>query len=112
MKKSLELLALGLESSSEATPEWKKFASQFRRDITVEINHIGGTLTGFSRGHFDCSGFLRSSNDTCYYFSTSDLRGVTEPSLLIRTAQDEKDYTGGSNNYTDWSHGMFSELPV
>jgi hypothetical protein len=112
MIKSLALLTHGLESSSETTPEWTRFASQFKRDITVEINHIGGTLTKFNKGHFYVSGFFRTSSNQCYYFSTSDLRGVTNPNLLIRTARDEKDFRGGSNNYTDWTHGMFSNLPT
>lgn len=111
MQKSKALLARGLESSCETTKEWSLFASQFKRDIAVEINHIGGKLTAFNKGHFYISGFFRTSSDKCYYFSTSDLRGVITPELLIRTAKDEKDYTGGRNNYTAWTHGMFAKLP-
>jgi hypothetical protein len=112
MVKSLSLLARGLKSSSETTPEWTRFANQFKRDIIVEINHIGGKLTQFNEGHFYVSGFFRTPNDLCYYFSTSDLRGEQDPQLLIRTAKDEKDYRGGQNNMVAWTHGMFSKLPT
>lgn len=111
MNQSLSLLEQGLESSSETTSEWTRFVNQFKKDITIEINHIGATLTAFNKGHFYVSGFFRTSSDKCYYFSTSDLRGTTNPQLLIRTAKDEKDYSGGNNNYLEWSHGMFSKLP-
>ena len=111
MDKSLALLTQGLESSSETTAEWTKFSNQFKRDITEQIKQIDGTLTGYNKGHFYISGFLRTKDDACYYFSTSDLRGVVTPSLLIRTAKNEKDYTGGNNNYITWTHGMFAKLP-
>ena len=41
--------------------------------------------------------FFKLNNDRIYYFSLSDLRW-SKDSLLIRTAKDFKDYTGGSNN--------------
>ena len=53
-------------------------------------------------GHFFISGFFElenkeNGNKQTYYFSIEDLR--FNPTFLIRTAKDFKDFTGGTNNY-------------
>lgn len=54
-------------------------------------------------GHFDFYGFISKDNKYCY-FSVGDLRTDilgrnTFDRILYRSAKDNKDYTGGSNNY-------------
>ena len=57
----------------------------------------------FLNGHYYFSGFA-TKNNKAIYFSIPDVRhfpptgGAAD--LLIRTAKDYKDYTGGSNNYS------------
>lgn len=53
-----------------------------------------------SNGYYYFSGFARKNNKKIY-FSISDVRhqGVVEERVLIRTARDYEDYTGGSNNF-------------
>ena len=57
----------------------------------------------FSNGHYYFSGFA-TKNNKVIYFSISDVRHFPPTGggadLLIRTAKDYKDYTGGSNNYS------------
>jgi hypothetical protein len=66
----------------------------------------GLELLGFSkvevnRGYNYRSGFMEKEGQT-YYFSTFDLRDTSQSNsnfLMIRTAKDRKDYTGGRNTY-------------
>jgi hypothetical protein len=56
----------------------------------------------FSNGHYYFSGFA-TKNNKAIYFSIPDVRygwSSDGMNLLIRTAKDYKDYTGGSNNYS------------
>ena len=52
------------------------------------------------------SGFVRNlSTGKLAYFSSSDVRysqNAWYNNLLVRTAQHEKDYTGGSNDWASW----------
>lgn len=90
------------ESSSSLTPEFAAFARDYKKHITA-ILPAGASLAAFNRGHFYCSGFIQRGAKFVY-FSMSDVRyqsGSWEKSILVRTAQHVKDYTGGSNNYAD-----------
>lgn len=56
----------------------------------------------FSNGYYYFSGFA-TKNNKAIYFSIPDVRygwASDGLNLLIRTAKDYKDYTGGSNNYS------------
>ena len=56
----------------------------------------------YSNGYYYFSGFAPKNNKTIY-FSIPDVRygwASDGLNLLIRTAKDYKDYTGGSNNYS------------
>jgi len=91
------------ESSSVKTEEFKSFARAFKGDIK-ELIQSDFELVSFSVGHFYISGFLKFNlNGKYIYFSISDVRHFPNQwrtNILVRTAEHEKDYTGGSNNYT------------
>ena len=93
-----ELLNKGFESATVKTPEFKKFATIFKREFKKELTKVGVTDINFSVGHFYISGFFTSANGQIYYFSLSDVRGRVEK-LMYRTAKDYKDYTGGANQW-------------
>ena len=88
------------ESSSGLTDEF----SSFSRDFKKYLKGVAGTdfELYFSRGHFECYGFLKNKKtDKFAYFSISDVRYFKDSwwdNVLVRTAKNEKDYTGGSNN--------------
>lgn len=89
------------ESSSETTPEFVAFVKDLKKHIKSELPE-GSELVEFSKGHFYVSGFVKR-NSNYVYFSISDVRHFRDSwydNILIRTAKDEKDYTGGSNNST------------
>lgn len=109
MKKTLQLLSYGFESSSGTTPQFNSFFSVFKKELSVELKKIGATDIKFSKGHFEVSGFFTVGSQP-YYFSLSDVRGleyVRTPTLMYRTAKDYKDFTGGSNQWTDIGSDMF-----
>jgi hypothetical protein len=61
----------------------------------------GAKLVNVNRGHYYTSGFIEKDGKFVY-FSISDVRGFPNEwykNILIRTAEHEKDYTGGSNGY-------------
>lgn len=92
------------ESSSQTTPQLREFLTELRRYI-VDMIKPDFSLSNFSRGHFECSGFLQHLKTGKFiYFSISDVRYSQDEwinNILIRTAKDSKDYTGGSNNYCE-----------
>lgn len=90
------------ESSSGLTDEYALFARQFKRYIMRTLSD-NLELVSWNRGHFYVSGFVlnKTTNKYCY-FSCDDIRGSNGwyDNLLIRTATGDKDYTGGSNDWT------------
>ena len=102
MKKSIQLLKQGFESSTTTTEEFKTFFRTFKSEFTRELKTITATDIVFSRGHFDVSGFF-TIDKQAYYFSISDVRcsEYRLPQLMYRTAKDYKDYRGGGNRWVD-----------
>jgi hypothetical protein len=102
--KSTKWTSHKFESSSSKTPEFKQFSRDFLSDIKVLAE--GYELVSKSVGHFYVSGFLKKGNDVIY-FSCSDVRFFQNEwnnYLMIRTAKDVNDYTGGTNHYTTLTH--------
>ena len=94
------------ESSSGKTEEFTAFARTFRSEAKKACGKISAELVNFSVGHFECYGFVQRGG-RFVYFSISDVRHFPETCLLIRTAKDARDFTGGSNRYCDM--GDFSK---
>ena len=92
------------ESSSCRTPEFAAFARAFRAHITKKAKLNNLQLVNVSTGHFYLCGFFLNPRSGKYaYFSISDVRHFPDSwwnNVLIRTAQHDKDWTGGSNRYT------------
>src|ERR1035437_5454311 len=115
MKQIIQLLSAGFESSSGKTPEFMSFSRKFKNAIKKELATIGAELTAYNVGHFYVSGFFRINSmggESCYYFSLSDVRSKfgNEFQMLYRTAKDEKDFTGGGNQYVKIEEGMAKRM--
>ena len=97
-------LGYDFESSSGLTEEYSLFAKELKKYI-IEKTKNDFDLIGWNRGHFEVSGFLKNKKNSQFvYFSCSDIRyfrNAWYDNLLVRTAENEKDYTGGSNDYID-----------
>lgn len=88
------------QSSTGLTDEFSSFGRDFKKYIK-NICSDKYELIEFSRGHFEVSGFIKNKETgKLVYFSISDVRFFKDSwvdNILIRTAKNEKDYTGGSN---------------
>ena len=94
-------LNYSFESSSVLTTEFSKFNRDIKSFVKNETKDTF-ELVSWSRGHFGFSGFLRNLESNKFvYFSASDVRHFPDSwfsTLLVRTAEHAKDYTGGMNN--------------
>ena len=109
-----KLIAGGFESSTGLTPEFRSFSTKFRNAMKKALAEQGAELVNFSRGHFYCSGFYRIDGQMGY-FSISDVRSGLQDwpgHIMFRTAQHEKDYTGGSNNWGSFDDDKVAERMV
>lgn len=102
MNNTLTLLKRGFESSTETTPEFKRFTRTFKSEFNKYLKKIGCTDLECHDGHFYIYGFFNSANGQLWYFSFSDVRDMFRGGyLLIRTAKHRKDYYGGQNRHAD-----------
>lgn len=87
-------------SDSVKTEQYRKFTQELKSYIVKKVKP-DFDLAKWNEGHFYVSGFLKHRQTGKYvYFSCSDVRffkGGWYRDLLIRTAEHDSDYTGGSN---------------
>ena len=87
------------ESSCSLTPEFQSFHRNIKSFLKKELKENFEVDVG--RGHFYFSGFAKNKATGKYaYFSASDVRHFPDAwfnNMLVRTAQNDKDYTGGAN---------------
>ena len=82
---------------SETSPDFKKFASYVKKRMKIAAADRGIVLEDFIVGHYFISGFFRKNEKWAYFSSAKDCwKG-----FLMRTAKNSKDYTGGTNHYTN-----------
>jgi len=87
-------------SGSDLGQDFKDFFRKEKSRLTKILKEKGCTNIDMSYGFYYFSGFFTSPSGQVYYFSCSDVRHFGYEKLLIRTAKDYKDYTGGSNQYS------------
>lgn len=103
------------ESSTEKTKEFTSFATKFKNVIKsiLEETNPNCILDSFNVGHFYVSGFIKNQeNNKFVYFSISDVRCSSVrhyvlDRILVRTAQHNKDSTGGANNFVELENFKF-----
>jgi hypothetical protein len=98
------------DCGSYVSEEYNKFQNAFKREMTKIANNIGANLVSFSKGHYDVSGFIERNGKFVYFSYSSALsrngrstptltyQQSTYPTMLCRTAKNNKDYRGGTNN--------------
>ncbi len=100
------------ESSSTETKQFNEFFKLFKKEFETELSSIGASNFTFHKGHFYISGFF-DLGTKLYYFSLSDVRDChfrDKTSLLYRTAQHRKDFSGGINQYVNIEQGMADRM--
>ena len=99
MKKAIAATKKEFQSSSGKTPEYLAWHRLFKREITTFLTRkLNATEVNISKpNHVDLSGFFKVG-DQCWYIQLGDIRGFKD-TLLVRTAKDQRDCTGGQNQY-------------
>lgn len=88
-------------SGSDLGNDFKEFFRKEKIRLSKIFREKGCTDIQMNYGFYYFSGFLTSPTGQCYYFSCSDTRFNVYDELLIRTAKNYTDFTGGSNNRCD-----------
>lgn len=112
MKKTFELLKQEFISSPLKTEQYKVFHRTFKREFTKALKEKGCSNIKIGKpNHFDVSGFFQAPGGQMWYFNISDLRW-SKDQMLIRTARNATDYTGGVNQYVSLTNEeiLFDEL--
>jgi len=109
-------LGFTFESSSNKTQEYMAFVKDYRREMKTKLTGAFEMLPKTSDAHFEASGFVKNiKTGKLAYWSISDIRNWRDDwykNILIRTAQHDKDWTGGTNNYTDWPNMLERLLKI
>ena len=86
--------------------EYKSFQRSFRILLKKIANDLGAELVWYHPNHYDETAMFQRGNRFVYLSHSNNLCNRSTPILhhiLIRTAEHEKDYHGGSNNYANWA---------
>ena len=81
--------------------DFRIFAKKFHNYIKGQLPE-GARMQRFSIGHYEVNGFIERGGKFAY-FDISDVRhfpGEWHERILIRTAESDRDYTGGPNQST------------
>jgi len=101
-------LSQTFESSCGLTPQWKSTFTKVKRLFKKSFADVADNIE-LNRGHFYFYGFLtRKTDGQIFYFSISDVRHFPCTQLLIRTAENYKDFSGGQNQFVTMD-GNFSD---
>jgi hypothetical protein len=95
------------ESSSGKTPQFKAFMSSVKKWWKAWAKEFGATELDIHEMHFEFSGFFKVG-DQYWYVNCGDVRSNFMSSMLVRTAAQPKDYTGGVNQSVKYD-GEFLE---
>lgn len=94
-------LGYPFESSSGLTEEYRSFYGDIFKFLKGQL--LNDFVLDIRRKHFEFSGFVQNKvSGKWAYFSSWDVRFFPDAwynKLLVRTAKDRKDYTGGSNQF-------------
>jgi len=86
-------------SGRDLGQDFKDFFRREKRRLTGIFKEKGCIDIQMNYGFYYFSGFFTSSTGQAYYFSCSDVRHYPYDTILIRTAKDYRDFSGGGNGY-------------
>ena len=89
------------------SPSYKAYHKALMTEIGKIASDINGNLVKRSCGHYFSSCFIKHNGKYVYIHYEPLMRTkvclTSGASFLIRSAKDENDYTGGSNNFCSLS---------
>ena len=106
IKKLKEIINKSYYEYNHENPEQlrsKEFSKAYKAYIKKQIAPYNYELVNFSDGYCECSGFV-TNGQKYVYFNSGDYRMSASYSdifdrVLVRTANDERDYRGGFNQF-------------
>ena len=98
MKKVLELIESGFETTQTESGIDKMKLQRVARLLNNMLRKKGATSSKLKVNHVDISGFVQFG-DKFIYVSLSNIGWSLCHTVLVRTAKDNKDYSGGANNW-------------
>lgn len=97
------------DAGSFVSKEYRLFQTALIKEISAIAESISANIAVSHKGHYDTSCFIERQGKFVYVHHDSTLERdmgcsveIDLNGLLIRTATNEKDYTGGTNHYTDF----------
>lgn len=93
------------EQSSHNSPQFLAFAKLFKTELKKQLESIGAKIDKVTVGHFYISGFF-TKGGKFYYLSWHN----GDKQLMYRTAKNNKDYSGGSNQWVRISEDLASQM--
>ena len=115
MNKIITELNQEFQSSCCKTQQYLSYHRMFKREFKKLLSPYCDEIEISKPNHFDISGFFRLKDNRIFYISISDLRW-SKDSMLVRTAKDFKDYSGGSNRFVklndDFERNFKSEIGI
>jgi len=102
-----KVLAQDYDHETPDIPRSKDFNRAYKSYVRKQIKPYGLELVkGKGSSYCECSGFVTDNNGHYVYFNSGDYRyphslNDIYHSVLIRTAESEKDYRGGSNHFVE-----------
>ena len=97
-----EFVNYQFSSNSYIEDDFKSFNTKFKNAIK-KLLPDEFELHYWIRGHYYCSGVIKTPKDKFIYISIPDVRffaGEWITNILYRTMEHDKDWKGGPNNYT------------
>ena len=98
MKQVLKIIESGFETTENETGIDRVKLNRVARLLNNRFRKMGATSSKLKVNHVDISGFVQFGEHFTY-ISLSNIGWNQCNNVLIRTAESNKDYTGGSNNW-------------
>ena len=92
----------GFSSGGYIGDDFKSFNIKFK-NVVKKLLPEGFEIHYWNRGHYYCSGVIKTPNDKFIYISIPDVRYFNDEwitNILYRTMEHDKDWTGGPNHCT------------
>ena len=107
-----QYLTTEFESSCYKTKQFNSFARTYKNSVKKQISPKF-EIVSTTNGHFFISYFVKNTeNNNIAYISISDVRYFPNGwynNILVRTAKDLKDFSGGCNTYCNFDN-LLSQL--
>ncbi len=85
---------------SVASPGFRLWVREIRKEVRKICKANNGKLLSLPETcHYFWSAFVKSSSGKIWYISCSDVRHFPNNDIMYRTAEHDKDYTGGENQH-------------